>query len=67
MEDRLKINFLYDMFDKGTYVYGTNSDSLDKYSDIVKRRNNFSSYENRVKRWKSVAPLDDSWKDVKKA
>lgn len=65
-EDKVKISSLYDMFEKGTYVYGISSDSLDKYSDMMKRRQNFSSYENRVKRWKSVAPLDDSWKEVKK-
>ena len=55
------------MFDKGTYVYGLTNDSLDKFSDMVKRKKNFSNFENRVKRWKSVAPLDESWKEVKKS
>lgn len=58
VEDRLKINNVYDMLKPGTYIYSENKACYEIYCGIIKKRAEIFSYKNRIKKWRSVAPLD---------
>lgn len=60
IEDRMKVHSLYDLFYKGSYIFGDSSETMDNYQNIMKKRSNMQTFQNRINRWKSIMPLDHS-------
>lgn len=59
LEDKCKVNNVYDLLKPGTYIYSENKAVYETYCRILKKRAEIYSYNNRIKRWRSVAPLDE--------
>ena len=58
IEDKVRIMNIYELLKPGTYIFGENKNVYEIYAAIVKRKAEQFSYKNRIKRWRSVAPLD---------
>ena len=60
VEDRRRISSLHELMEPGTYIFSDSKMGMEIYNSIIKKNAEIFSFKNRIKRWRSVAPLDES-------
>ena len=67
VEDKMRVHGIHDLMLPGTYIFSSSKHVMEIYNTISKRTSDILSFNNRIKRWRNVAQLDQSDKETNKS